>query len=85
MSRIYVVTHRDTGAVIRYVRGQTLNGAVRAVADEHFEARAATTDEIYLAMQAGAFDVLDAMKPEQADIEDALDPGPVPLRAAQSA
>jgi len=75
------VTHRDTKRVIRYVRGHTLNGAVRAVAEEHFEARAATTDEIYVAMQAKAFDVLDATKPEQVDIEDDADPGPMPLRA----
>ncbi len=78
--RIYVVTHR-TKKVIRFVRAHTLGGAIRAAADEHFDARAATADDIFEAAQAGTLDVLDATKPEQADIEDAADPGPVPLRA----
>lgn len=80
MSRIYVVVGRG---VTRYVRAHTLSGAIRAVAEEHFEARAATAEDVVAAAQAGKLDVLDALKPEQVDIEDKDDPGPVPLRAAR--
>jgi hypothetical protein len=81
MSRIYRVSNRKTGGEVRYVRANTLNGAVRAHAAELFVAVPATTDEIYQASKAGEFKVLDAIKPEQVDIEDKDDPGPVPLRA----
>lgn len=65
MSRIYVVKHRETHAVIRYVRANTLNGAVRAVSNEHFEAAATSTDELFQASKAGTFDVLDALSVEE--------------------
>jgi hypothetical protein len=92
MSRIYIVTHRPDGAVARYVRANSLNGAIRAYATECYEASAATTEQVFQAMKAGAFEVLDAVAPEQIDIraaafasadilEDANDPGPVPPAA----
>lgn len=79
MPRIYIVTGRG---ITRYVRAHTLNGAIRAVAQEHFEAANATADDMVKAAMAGKLDVLDTTrKPEQADIDDKDDPGPVPLRA----
>lgn len=69
MSRIYTITDR-MGCVVRYVRAHTLNGAVRAYANEHFKASASSTDELFQAQKAGEFDVLDAIDPEQRDIED---------------
>lgn len=82
MSRIYTVRRRDAaGHLVRYVRANTLNAAVRAVAVELFEAKAATTEEIYQATVDKTFDVLDAVQPEQVDdIDDKDDPGPVPLK-----
>lgn len=63
MSRIYVVRKRDAqGALVRYVRANTLNGAVRAVAEELFTAAATTTEEVFQAMKSGHFDVLDALE-----------------------
>ena len=81
MSRIYLVLDKK-GAVVRYVRANTLNAAVRAHAAEKFTAKPATTDDVYHAMTHGA-DVLDVVAPEQMDIDDKdkSDPGPVPLRA----
>lgn len=67
MPRIYVVTAKNGGAE-RYVRANTLNAAVRAVADENFVAAAATTEQMYQAMGAGS-KVLDAVAPAQMDIE----------------
>lgn len=66
MSRIYVVTTKASG-VERYVRANTLNGAIRAIANEDFTALAATTDQLFLAFKAG-FEVLDAIEPEQLDL-----------------
>lgn len=83
MSRIYVVRGRKSGELVRYVRARTLNGAVRALAGEKFEASAATTEEIFQAMKKDAFDVLDALEPTQTDLDDLNDPGPVPLRVAK--
>jgi hypothetical protein len=71
MSRIYTVTNKKSGEVARYVRANTLAGAIRAHAEELFDAAATSTDEIYLAAKAKAFTVLDAVKPEQGDIGDA--------------
>lgn len=60
MSRIYVVRTNADGSVARYVRAGNLNAAVRAVADEMFAAKPATTDEVYIASKLGTLDVLDA-------------------------
>ena len=81
MSRMYVVRRRASGVLVRYVRAHTLNGAVRALADEKFAASAATTEEIFQAIKKDAFDVLDALAPIQVDLDDKDDPGPMPLRA----
>jgi hypothetical protein len=67
VSRIYTVRNKTNGKLVRYCRANSLNGAVRAVADELYTAEAATTDEIYVASKAGVFDVLDALAPEQLD------------------
>lgn len=83
MSRIYVVTSRKGGDVVRYVRAHTLNAAIRAAAAELFQSEALTTDQMYRAMQAGKFDVLDSIEPTQVDLDDKDDPGPVPLRVAK--
>lgn len=64
MNRIYVVTNHKTGEVARYVRAKTLSSAIRAHAEELFDARAATTDEIFIAAKAGGFKVLDALAKE---------------------
>jgi hypothetical protein len=58
MTRLYVVTDVATGAVIRYVRAASLNSAVRAVANERFDAAVMSADAVYTALRAGA-DVLD--------------------------
>jgi hypothetical protein len=79
MSRIYVVRKRD-GSLVRFVRANTLNGAVRALADEVFEAKAATTEDIYQATVTKRFDVLDALEESDAK-NDKDDPGPMPLRS----
>jgi hypothetical protein len=64
-ARIYRVTNKHSGDVQRYVRANTLNAAVRAYADELFEAAPVTTDEMFKAMSTDGFDVLDAVSPEQ--------------------
>ena len=69
-SRIYIVTDRIAGSVTRYVRANSLNSAIRAVADETFLAAPATTEDIYQAVAKGEFEVLDAVAPEQIDIDD---------------
>ena len=76
MSRIYLVTDRSSGDVIRYVRAATLNGAVRAAANEAWLARSATTDELYLALRTKV-EVLDAIE-EDTTPPLGDDPGPVP-------
>lgn len=68
MSRIYQITNKHSGDVQRYVRANTLNGAVRAYSSELFDAAPITTEEMYQAMKNG-FDVLDAIQPEQLDLE----------------
>jgi hypothetical protein len=65
-SRIYTVRNNTSGKLVRYVRANTLGGAIRAVAEEHFAARPATTDEIFQASKSATFDVLDALAPEVA-------------------
>jgi division protein CdvB (Snf7/Vps24/ESCRT-III family) len=83
VSRIYTVRAK-AGHIVRYVRANTLNAAVRAVAEEMYVAKASTTDEVYQAMLKNA-DVLDAVAPEQSDIDeltDEFDPGPAPVEAA---
>jgi hypothetical protein len=78
MSRIYLITHTnpdaDTPSVVRFVRAQSKNGAVRAVAAELFHVELASTDDIMAASAAGSLDILDAM----VEAADAADPGPVP-------
>lgn len=61
-SRIYVVTDMGTRKIVRYVRANTLNGAIRAVARELFDAAPATTEQMWQASKAGAMDVLDALE-----------------------
>jgi division protein CdvB (Snf7/Vps24/ESCRT-III family) len=83
VSRIYTVCTK-VGYIVRYVRANTLNAAMRAVAEEMYVAKASTTDEVYQAMLKNA-DVLDAVAPEQSDIDeltDEFDPGPAPVEAA---
>lgn len=80
MSRIYLVTDGKSGKVLRHVRANTLSGAIRAHAEELFEARTATAEDIVAAASAGTLDVLGATAKEP-ESEDAADPGPVPLRA----
>jgi hypothetical protein len=63
MSRIYIVTNKEND-VDQYVRANTLNGAMRAVANQTYIARTATTDEMFLAFKAGLV-VLDAVKDEE--------------------
>lgn len=65
MSRIYTVKQRAAGHLVRYVRAHTLNGAVRAVADDLFEATATTTEELFQAAKEGTFVVLDALEAEK--------------------
>jgi ActR/RegA family two-component response regulator len=67
MSRIYIVTDCTTGALVRYVRANTLNGAVRAVANEHFIAAPADHDTLFAAFKSKA-EILDAVEPEQEDL-----------------
>lgn len=67
MSRIYVVRTNADGKLVRYVRANTLAGAIRAASEELYSAAAATTEEIFQASRKGQFDVLDALKPEQID------------------
>ena len=61
MSRIYVVTDRALGTVARYVRASTLNSAIRAVANELYIAKAASTEELYQAYKTPGLEVLDAV------------------------
>lgn len=69
MSRIYTVTDRALGTVVRYVRANTLNAAVRAAAAELFEAVPTTTEEMFQAAKGGPLDVLDAVAEDAADVE----------------
>ena len=62
MSRLYIITDKTTKKVARYVRANTLNGAVRALAEELYSAEAASTDQMFAAMKAGNMDVLDAVE-----------------------
>jgi hypothetical protein len=78
MSRIYLVSHAKSDSVVRFVRASSKNAAVRAVAAEMFEVRAASADDIVQASQTGSLDILDAL----ATPEDAADPGPVPGESA---
>ena len=78
MSRIYVVeTTLRAPAMVRFVRANTLNAAIRAVAAEQFTARAASADDIVAASQAGTLDILDVL----AQADDGADPAPVPQDA----
>jgi hypothetical protein len=61
MSRLYLVTHKATDLPARYVRAHTLNGAIRAVASELFEARTASAEDIWEASKEPGFEVLDAL------------------------
>jgi hypothetical protein len=82
VSRIYTVRNKTNGKLVRYVRAHSLNGAVRALAGELFDASAATTDDIFKASKDGTFDVLDALEPEQVDaIETAKPRAVAPDRA----
>lgn len=68
MSRIYVVTSRADKKIARYVRANTLNSAVRALADELYTATAATHDQLYAAHKGG-YEILDAAKVPECDGE----------------
>jgi hypothetical protein len=76
--RIYLVTDRATENVVRFVRASTLNSAVRAVANELFAARSATTEELYQAYKTPGLEVLDAIEDDTVPALSADDPGPVP-------
>jgi hypothetical protein len=73
-SRIYVVRDRIAGDVVRYVRANNLNGAVKAFANEAYHAEPLSTDDMFQAMKAGDFEVLDAVAPEQLDIKQVTTP-----------
>jgi hypothetical protein len=73
--RIYTVRNKTSGKLQRYVRANTLAGAIRAAAEELFTAAPASTEDMFQAMKGGDLAVLDAVKPEQTDIDDA---GPEP-------
>ena len=75
MSRIYEISD-GAGEILRYVRANSLNGAIRAYSHEMFNAKVATAEDIFQASKRGEFDVLDALASD-----DEADPGPVPLRA----
>lgn len=62
-SRIYVVRRRESGGLVRYVHANTLNGAVRAIANDLFDTKVASTEDIFQASKDGSFDVLDAIEP----------------------
>jgi hypothetical protein len=74
MSRIYLVSHAKSDVSVRFVRALSKNAAVRAVAAEMFEVRAASADDIVTASQSGTLDILDAL----ATPDDSADPGPLP-------
>jgi hypothetical protein len=74
MSRIYLVSHAKSDVPVRFVRATSKNAAVRAVAAELFEVKAASADDIVSASQSGTLDILDAL----AQTDDGADPGPVP-------
>jgi hypothetical protein len=65
MSRIYIVSSRADKSVVRLVRANTLNSAVRALADELYTAAAATHDELFEAARAGEFKVLNAIEEKE--------------------
>ena len=44
-----MIENRETKGHMRYVRAATMNGAVRAYADEIFEVRAASTEDLWQA------------------------------------
>lgn len=69
MSRIYEIRSK-MGASLRYVRANSLNGAVRAYSDEVMVAKAMSPDEVYAAMKDDK-EVLDAVAPEQMEFGDA--------------
>lgn len=62
MSRIYIVSSLKDKQVVRFVRANTLNAAVRALAGELYTAQAATHDELFAAAKGGKFDVLNAVE-----------------------
>jgi hypothetical protein len=76
MSRIYVVTDRGLKSAVRWVRANTLAGALRAVAEELFEVHAASSDEVYRAMSTGV-KVLDAAPSADEAAEPAVDTPPL--------
>lgn len=59
-ARIYVVSSKG-GDVVRYVRAQNLNSAIRAHSHTLFEARPASAEDIWEASKNGGLDVLDAV------------------------
>lgn len=74
--RIYTVRNKTSGKLQRYVRANTLAGAIRAAAEELFTAAPASTEDMFQAAKTGTMDVLDAVKPEQTDSDDAEPPPP---------
>jgi hypothetical protein len=70
MARIYTVKNKTSGKIVRYVRANSLNGAIRAVAGEQFDAAPASTEDVFQAAKGGTLNVLDALAPEQVDIDD---------------
>jgi hypothetical protein len=67
-AKIYVVRDKATGKVVRYVRSNTKNAAVRAHSEEKFAACPASTEEVFQAAKEGALKVLDACETEQSDM-----------------
>lgn len=74
MSRIYKVTAKENGQIVRYVRANSLNAAIRARMREIFDASPCTSEEMFQAAKHGKLNVLDAVAPEQTDIDDPKEP-----------
>jgi len=65
VSRIYTVTNKKSGEIVRYVRANTLNAAIRALAFELYESSPTTAVDMFDASKAGPLNVLEAVAPEQ--------------------
>jgi hypothetical protein len=77
MARIYIVTRREAGHLVRFVRAKTAAGAVAALAKDLFDVGVADAQDFVDASNAEVpLDILDALA--QPEVADEADPGPVP-------
>jgi hypothetical protein len=78
MARIYIVTRREAGHLVRFVRAKTAAGAVGALARDLFEVAVADAQDFVDASNADVpLDILDALAVAE-PVADTHDPGPVP-------